>query len=215
MWATTHIRGKFFTGLRTTSRCETLHLQVARFVKSGCSIKEFLYHFCWWMGLLRNNEAKADYYTFYGIVQVLERSGATVYTREVFCLFRSLLLKASSVIIVDWRETSYSVNYDVQKYCELTRKRIVSYWPGNSEFSGDHESKRGTYKVGAAGIGLPFAACGDLGDFKDVMEWVRNKKAKLFAKHEKNREGSSNSASEKFKTRTDAISKDAMDKKKK
>ncbi|XLS50802.1 hypothetical protein HN51_011479 [Arachis hypogaea] len=42
--------------------------------------------------------------------------------------------------------------------------------------------------------GLPFAACGDLGDFKDVMEWVRNKKAKLFAKHEKNREGSSNSA---------------------
>ncbi|RYR20188.1 hypothetical protein Ahy_B03g065276 [Arachis hypogaea] len=42
--------------------------------------------------------------------------------------------------------------------------------------------------------GLPFAACGDLGDFKDVMEWVRNKKAELFAKHEKNRKGSSNSA---------------------
>ncbi|XLS81987.1 hypothetical protein HN51_047818 [Arachis hypogaea] len=63
--------------------------------------------------------------------------------------------------------------------------------------------------------GLPFAAYGDLGDFKDVMEWVRNKKAELFAKHEKNREGSSNSAGEKFKTRTDATSKEAGDKKKK
>ncbi|RYR05489.1 hypothetical protein Ahy_B06g085355 isoform M [Arachis hypogaea] len=63
--------------------------------------------------------------------------------------------------------------------------------------------------------GLPFAACGDLGDFKDVMEWVRNKKAELFAKHEKNREGGSKSAGEKFKTWMDATSKEAGNKKKK
>ncbi|RYR25559.1 hypothetical protein Ahy_B02g059366 [Arachis hypogaea] len=87
------------------------------------------------MGLLRNNEAEADYYTSYGFpimqtqVQALERSDATVYTREVFYLFRSLLLKASTVIIVDWRENSCSVNYDVRKYCELTQKWVVSYWP--------------------------------------------------------------------------------------
>ena len=61
---------------------------------------------------------------------------------------------------------------------------------------------------------MPFATYRDLGNFKDVMEWVRNKKAELFAKYEKNREGSSNSASEKFKTRTYATSKEAGDKKK-
>ncbi|XLR44633.1 hypothetical protein S83_029293, partial [Arachis hypogaea] len=63
--------------------------------------------------------------------------------------------------------------------------------------------------------GLPFAACGDLGDFKDVMKWVRNKKAELFAKHIKNREESSNSAGEKFKIRMNTSSKEARDKKKK
>ncbi|XP_072066903.1 protein FAR1-RELATED SEQUENCE 5-like [Arachis hypogaea] len=79
MWATTHMRGKFFTGLRTTSRCEALHSQVARFVKSGYNIKEFLHHSRRWMGLLRNNEAEVDYYTSYGFsimqtqVQALER----------------------------------------------------------------------------------------------------------------------------------------------
>ncbi|XP_072058224.1 protein FAR1-RELATED SEQUENCE 4-like [Arachis hypogaea] len=66
MWATAHMKGKFFAGLRTTSRCEALHSQVARFVKSGYSIKEFFHHFCRWMGLFRNNEAEADYYTSYG-----------------------------------------------------------------------------------------------------------------------------------------------------
>ncbi|XLR43818.1 protein FAR1-RELATED SEQUENCE 5-like [Arachis hypogaea] len=275
MWATAHMRGKFFAGLRTTSRCEALHSQVARFVKSGYSIKEFLHHFRRWMGLLRNNEAEADYYTSYGFpimqtqVQALERSGASVYTREVFYLFRSLLLKASSVIIVDWRETSCSVNYDVRKYCELTRKWVVSYWPGSSEFRCSCQRmesfgipcvhiirlliylqitelpeslilRRWTMKAKEAHIrleqqgslvgdgsyesriaamndeleGLPFAACGDLSDFKDVMEWVRNKKAELFAKHKKNREGSSKSAGEKFKTWTDATSKESRDKKK-
>ncbi|RYR48096.1 hypothetical protein Ahy_A07g034089 [Arachis hypogaea] len=44
------MRGKFFAGLRTTSRYEALHSQVARFVKSGYSIKEFLHHFRQWIG---------------------------------------------------------------------------------------------------------------------------------------------------------------------
>ncbi|MED6177041.1 hypothetical protein PIB30_094004 [Stylosanthes scabra] len=54
-----------------------------------------------------NNEAETDYYTSYGFpvmqthVQALERSAASIYTREIFFLFQSLLLKASSVIIVD------------------------------------------------------------------------------------------------------------------
>ncbi|RYR38135.1 hypothetical protein Ahy_A09g043087 [Arachis hypogaea] len=80
MWATTHMRGKFFAGLRTTSRCEALHLQVARFVKFGYSIKESLHHFRQWTDLLQNNEVGTDYYTSYGFpiiqtqVQALEQS---------------------------------------------------------------------------------------------------------------------------------------------
>ncbi|MED6156280.1 hypothetical protein PIB30_013086 [Stylosanthes scabra] len=55
--------------------------------------------------------------------------------------------------------------------------------------------------------GLTFAAYGNLGDFKDVMEWVRNKKAELLGKHGHNREGSSNIAAEKSKTQYEAATK--------
>ncbi|KAJ1376162.1 Zinc finger, PMZ-type [Sesbania bispinosa] len=34
MWATAHLRGKFFGGFRTTSRCEGLHSELAKFVNS-------------------------------------------------------------------------------------------------------------------------------------------------------------------------------------
>ncbi|KAL4393724.1 hypothetical protein AHAS_Ahas02G0080600 [Arachis hypogaea] len=33
-WATAYIRGRFFAGLRTTSRCESLHAKLGRFVES-------------------------------------------------------------------------------------------------------------------------------------------------------------------------------------
>ncbi|RYQ92054.1 hypothetical protein Ahy_B09g098161 [Arachis hypogaea] len=101
--ATTHMRGKFFARLRTTSRCEALHSQVIRFVKSCYSIKEFLHHFCQWMHLLRNNEAETDYYISYGFsiiqtqVQALERLGATIYTLQE--KYRGVLLV--SIVIVE------------------------------------------------------------------------------------------------------------------
>ncbi|KAL4300121.1 hypothetical protein AHAS_Ahas17G0169200 [Arachis hypogaea] len=33
-WATAYIRGRFFAGIRTTSRCESLHAKLGRFVES-------------------------------------------------------------------------------------------------------------------------------------------------------------------------------------
>ena len=32
MWATPHLRGKFFAGFRTTSRCEGLHSPLAKYL---------------------------------------------------------------------------------------------------------------------------------------------------------------------------------------
>ena len=42
MWSTTYMKGKFFTRLRTTSRCEALHSQIGRYVQSGYNLREFL-----------------------------------------------------------------------------------------------------------------------------------------------------------------------------
>ncbi|XLR11095.1 hypothetical protein S83_039033, partial [Arachis hypogaea] len=116
-------------------------------------------------------------------VHALERSGETVYTREMFYLFRSLLLKASklpeSLILKRWTIKAKEAHIRLEQWGLLVG-------------DGSYESRIAAMNDELEG--LPFAAYGDLGDFKDVMEWVRNKKAELFAKHEKNREGSSNSA---------------------
>ncbi|RYR29051.1 hypothetical protein Ahy_B01g053339 [Arachis hypogaea] len=45
MWATAYIRGKFFAGFRTTSRCEGLHSVVARYVGSRYDLISFVEHF--------------------------------------------------------------------------------------------------------------------------------------------------------------------------
>ena len=111
MWATTHIKRKFFASLRTTSRCEALHAQLGRFVESESRLSELLHHFNRCMDFLRNKEVEVDLKSTCGFpmmqthFEALERSVALVYTREVFYIFRSLLLKASTVKVVDWKET--------------------------------------------------------------------------------------------------------------
>ena len=42
IWAIAHMRGAFFAGLRTTSRCEGQHAQIGRYDDSGYSLMEFL-----------------------------------------------------------------------------------------------------------------------------------------------------------------------------
>ncbi|RYR29741.1 hypothetical protein Ahy_B01g054230 [Arachis hypogaea] len=44
-WATAYIRGKFFAGFRTTSRCEGLNSIIAKYVNSRYNLVEFIQHF--------------------------------------------------------------------------------------------------------------------------------------------------------------------------
>lgn len=44
-WATAHIRGNFFAGFRTTSRCEGLHSEFAKYVNVVTKLLEFLQQF--------------------------------------------------------------------------------------------------------------------------------------------------------------------------
>ncbi|XP_015960866.1 uncharacterized protein LOC107484836 [Arachis duranensis] len=43
--ATTYLRGRFFVGIRTTSRCESLHTKMGRFVDSQYGIIDFITNF--------------------------------------------------------------------------------------------------------------------------------------------------------------------------
>lgn len=71
MWATTHIRGKFFVGFRTTSRCEGLHAHIGKFVDFRNNLTEFLQHFQQCTEYIRFKELEADFASMHG-EQVLQ-----------------------------------------------------------------------------------------------------------------------------------------------
>jgi hypothetical protein len=109
MWATAHIRGKFFAGFRTTSRCEGLHAQFGRYVNYQNNLLEFLHQFFKCLNYMRYTELEADFGSIHGDavletpLPLLERAAAELYTREVFLLFQPVLRRACTCTVVDSR----------------------------------------------------------------------------------------------------------------
>ncbi|RYQ92281.1 hypothetical protein Ahy_B09g098466 [Arachis hypogaea] len=88
-WATAYIRGRFFAGIRTTSRCESLHAKLGRFVESRYGVLEFVTNFQRCVDFLRDNEDELEFKSCYGtpVLQTefveLEKSGWSKFTRDV------------------------------------------------------------------------------------------------------------------------------------
>ncbi|KAJ1379107.1 Zinc finger, PMZ-type [Sesbania bispinosa] len=91
MWATTHIRGHFFAGFRTTSRCEGLNSQIGRYVHVRNNLTEFLKQFNRYMAYTRQRELEADFESIIEDpvlvtpLEDLEGFAAKVYTRKCTC----------------------------------------------------------------------------------------------------------------------------------
>ncbi|XP_052109274.1 protein FAR1-RELATED SEQUENCE 5-like [Arachis duranensis] len=140
MWATAHIRGKFFAGFRTTSRCESLHAVLKRYIKSRYDLTEFVQHFQRCLSYMRHREDLADFKSSTGQpvmqthFQQLERSAATIYTRQIFVLFRSMLHKASTLKVIYEEETSSCNIYQVSKFYKPNMIWHVSFHGEQDEF---------------------------------------------------------------------------------
>ncbi|XP_016177873.1 protein FAR1-RELATED SEQUENCE 5-like [Arachis ipaensis] len=121
-WATTHIRGKFFAGFRTTSRCEGLHAVISRYVKSRYSYTEFLRHFQRCLMFVRAKEVEADFECAKGDpvmttnLKQLERSAAENYTRAIFYLFVPILNRACVMRVVDSEDNGSYFIHTVSRY---------------------------------------------------------------------------------------------------
>ncbi|KAF1878413.1 hypothetical protein Lal_00047081 [Lupinus albus] len=138
MWARSYIRGKFFAGLHTTSRCEGLHSQMGRYVESGYNVTEFLHHFQRCLSYMRNNEVMEDFKSSYGdeLLQTpyhsLEGHAASIYTRVVFKEFREILLEAAKLRIISSQQTSSHVIYKIGKHYNPNKKWHVSHYDNGS-----------------------------------------------------------------------------------
>ncbi|RYR78569.1 hypothetical protein Ahy_A01g003396 [Arachis hypogaea] len=128
-WATAYISGCFYAGLRTTSRCESLHAKMGRFVERRYGILDFVTNFQRCVEFLRDNEEELDFRSLYGspVLQTqfpeLEKSGAVNYTREIFLRFREALKSSVRVTIVECKKLEDRTVYVTQKY-----RRPQSRW---------------------------------------------------------------------------------------
>ncbi|RYR60585.1 hypothetical protein Ahy_A04g017637 isoform A [Arachis hypogaea] len=133
LWATTYIRGRFFAGIRTTSRCESLHAKLGRFVESRYGILEFITNFQRCVEFLRDNEDELEFRSSYGtpVIQTefpeLEKSGAMNFTREIFARYRESLKRCVRVTVLGCIESEGTCTYVTQKYRRPEKRWNVTH----------------------------------------------------------------------------------------
>ncbi|XP_072088149.1 protein FAR1-RELATED SEQUENCE 5-like [Arachis hypogaea] len=124
-WATCYIRGKFFAGFRTTSHCEGLHSLIGKYTKPHYDLSEFIEHFQRMLGHMQFRKFYAEYESARGVpvmqtcIEPLEMCAADTYTREVFFLFRPILIRSGAMRVVDYQTRDNSVIYYVCRYAKL------------------------------------------------------------------------------------------------
>ncbi|KAL4298941.1 hypothetical protein AHAS_Ahas17G0051200 [Arachis hypogaea] len=139
-WATAYIRGRFYAGLRTTSRCESLHAKLGRFVERRYGILEFVTNFQRCVDFLRDNEEELDFRSSYGtpVLQTqfpeLEKSGAINFTREIFSRYRESLKRCVRITILECIERDDRCVYVTQKYRRPNSRWDVVHMKGKEEF---------------------------------------------------------------------------------
>ncbi|RYR25190.1 hypothetical protein Ahy_B02g058844 [Arachis hypogaea] len=68
MWVTTHIRGHFFGGFRTNSRCEGLHSMLGKFIHAQHNLRNFFEQFMRCISQRRSGKAHSDMLSMVGDV---------------------------------------------------------------------------------------------------------------------------------------------------
>ncbi|KAL4286948.1 protein FAR1-RELATED SEQUENCE 5-like [Arachis hypogaea] len=103
-WSTAYIRGRFFAGIRTTSRCESLHAKLGWFVESRDNEDELKFRSCYRTPVLQTQFID------------IEKSGATRFTREMFWRYHESLKRCVRVRINACVGIEGGHTFNVQKY---------------------------------------------------------------------------------------------------
>jgi hypothetical protein len=141
MWAASHIRGNFFAGIRTTSRCEAFHCHMGLFIHSKMNMTDFVKHFHRCVSYFRFKEVQADFNSQYGsaVLQTnlrsFERSASNQFTKEIFEMVPKVINKVALISILDTQNMSCFTIYSMSKYRQEGYVWCVSHSPSNDEFA--------------------------------------------------------------------------------
>ena len=140
---------------------------------------------------MRSKEAEADYRSCYGEpimktkLEALERFGWIVYTREVFCVFREVLMMAGTVKVVGFKETSSARIFLVRRYCNSSKVFHVSYYANEMELrcSCLRMESNGLPCMHILGV-LVFLDITELPKCLILDRWTKKTKHSIIRKHE-------------------------------
>jgi len=133
MWAIAHMRGKFFAGFRTTSRCEGLHSEFGKYVYVLSNLVDFLQQFFRWLSYMRYREIEADFSSSHGDVVLqtphprLESSAFKLYTKTIFRIVRIIFERACRCKVHDVLQNGSRNTFIVRKYPKQDIEWVVSY----------------------------------------------------------------------------------------
>ncbi|XP_057426478.1 protein FAR1-RELATED SEQUENCE 5-like [Lotus japonicus] len=139
MWASAHLRGKFFGGFRTTSRCEGFHSELGKYVHSRQNLTDFLQQLTTCVKHMRYRELDDDCRSIHGVpvpqtkLKSLEMSAAKYFTENVFRLFRPVLHHAPLLKIVECKDALTCSIYTVAKPSFGAKEWHVSFYPDSKD----------------------------------------------------------------------------------
>ncbi|XP_034679702.1 protein FAR1-RELATED SEQUENCE 5-like [Vitis riparia] len=134
-WAEAYLHGKFFAGMRSTQRCESMNAYLNRFLKIRLRLYEFVQQFDRAILRIQQNEAKADFESNNSSLvlstklSILENHAVTVYTKESFLKFREEMKNAELFFVVGFVSDVSMRAYTLSKFRHPNLKWEVQFSP--------------------------------------------------------------------------------------
>ncbi|CAL1407495.1 unnamed protein product [Linum trigynum] len=134
MWCEAYLKGNFFGGMTTTSRCEGMNSTINRYVNQNLKLFEFVKRYERMVDKLRFNESKADFIAFHSrmvcshVLLNYEQQAEELYTPTIFELFREELRFETSYLLSEPMTQEGDIEiFKLHQWSKPSRIRTVEY----------------------------------------------------------------------------------------
>nr|XP_023881499.1 protein FAR1-RELATED SEQUENCE 5-like [Quercus suber] len=132
-WAEAYMRGHFFSGCRSTQRCEAMNAFLNRFLDRKTRLYELFQQVDRALSRIRHNEMGADFSSNYtdpilitGLAEI-EKHAATIFTREIFSMVQEELLNEQKFIVLYYIDKEGYRTYTLSQYASPDSRWEVVY----------------------------------------------------------------------------------------
>ena len=133
-WAEAYMRGHFFSGCRSTQRCEAMNAFFNRYVNRKTRLYQLFQQVDRALTRIRHNEMGADFSSNYtepiliNKLVKIEKHPANILTREMFSMVQEEIMNEQTFIVLDSIESEGYRTYTLTQYeCSDSKWEVVHY----------------------------------------------------------------------------------------